>query len=145
MQRKSWGLECPTVLIPRTGGDDDKPAQMINDLIVNAAVWRNGGCAEDTHLCDDCLRVGLRHIKLKVDACLEVIEADTDKDAELAAIHQKLGRTQCELNNLQHDHNRMQERMGELVKLVKKHGIEGGELLESCQWEVRRGPVARVK
>ena len=81
MQRKSWGLECPTVLIPRTGGDDDKPAQMINDLIVNAAVWRNGGCAEDTHLCDDCLRVGLRHIKLKVDACLEVIEADTDKDA----------------------------------------------------------------
>lgn len=140
MRRESWGLECPTVLIPRTGNDDDKPAQIVNDLIVNAAVWRNGGCNAETHLCDDCLRVGLRHIKLKVDAALEVIEADADKDTELAALTQKLGREQCKLNNLQHDHDRMQDRMRKLVEIVEKNEIDGGELLESCKWEVRRGP-----
>jgi hypothetical protein len=140
MRRESWGLECPTVLIPRTGDEADKPAQITNDLIVNAGVWRNGGCNEETHLCDDCLRVGLRHIKLKVDACLEEIEADTDKDAELAALTQKLGRTQFDLQNLQHDHDRMQDRLSNLVELVEKHEIDGGELLKSCKWEVRRGP-----
>jgi hypothetical protein len=140
MRRESWGLECPTVLIPQTGNDADKPAQMVNDLIVNAAVWRNGGTNQETHLCDDCLRVGLRHIKLKVDSALEVIEADADKDAELAALTQKLGRTQCELNNLQHDHDRMQDRMKKLIEIVENNGIAGGELLLSCKWEVRRGP-----
>jgi len=101
--RQSWGTNCTTVLIPRREDVAGKPWQQTNDLIVNAAVWRNGGTDETCHLCDDCLRVGLRHIKQVVDAALGVVEADTDKDAELARLTQQLASIQhkvAEVNQL---------------------------------------------
>lgn len=98
--RNSWGLRLPTVAIPN-GETAGRSWQMFNDLIVSACVYRNGGTSEDCHLCDDCLRIGLRAIKLAVDRTLEVIEAGTDKDAELAALTQQLAHLQWKCDRLQ--------------------------------------------
>lgn len=65
MRRDVWRFE-ETPLVPRIL--DLKPWQMTNDLIVMVSIYRNGGTDEATHLCDDCLRIGLRAIKVTVDA-----------------------------------------------------------------------------
>lgn len=141
LKRESWGLQCPTVLVPRTGDPNDRPAQITNDLIYNAGVWRNGGTGSDTHLCDDCLRIGLRAIKLKVDALLESIEEGADKDAEIADLTQRLGKLQFHYQSLVHTHNRMQSRMKALLALVKEPvGEKAEETIRFCNFEVNRGP-----
>ena len=78
-------------MVPPTGNPDDRPAQTSNDLIVNASVWRNGGISEKTHLCDRCLRIGLRAIKARIDALLESLDGGGDKDAELVELTERLG------------------------------------------------------
>ena len=144
VQRKSWRLdEC--ALVPRTGDKDHKPAQMVNDLIVYAGVYRNGSTCDETHLCDECLKVGLRLIKNEVDKLLGAIEADQDLNQELEDLTQRLGSTQHKLNNLSFDHNRMQERLGKILKKVppsvkRKHKRE----FEFAQWESDRKPAERV-
>lgn len=98
-RRESWGTRLPTQLVPWPAVPEGRPCQSVNDLIVGAQVYRNGGTSEDTHLCDDCLRIGLRAIKAAVDEALEVVEAGADKDAEIAALTQRLGSVQAELRN----------------------------------------------
>lgn len=45
-------------------------------LIVNVSMWRNGGTAPgQTHICDDCILVGLRHAKQFVDTSLNALSA----------------------------------------------------------------------
>lgn len=87
---------------------------MHNDLIVGAQVYRNGGTGADTHLCDECLRAGLRVIKLEVDRCLEAVEKDADKDAEITRLTDELASLQLTHHNLEHqsgylirDHRRL--------------------------------------
>src|ERR1700753_448997 len=84
--RGSWENDTSTVFVPRREDVEGRPVQAANDLICHAAVWRNGGTADDLHLCDDCLRIGLRAIKADVDGVLDVLEADADKDAETASL-----------------------------------------------------------
>jgi hypothetical protein len=37
-------------------------------VLVNVGLWRNGGTATgQTHMCDDCILVGLKHAKVWVD------------------------------------------------------------------------------
>lgn len=40
------------------------------ELIVNVSMWRNGGTDQHTHMCDDCIVVGLTEAKRFVDAAL---------------------------------------------------------------------------
>ena len=109
-RRESWGLNCRTVIVPRSEDPGLRPWQICNDLIFNAGVWRNGGCDESTHLCDECLRIGLRAIKLEVDRLLEVVEVDAKKDAEIAILTQRLGVLQLSHHNLQHDYDLLRRR-----------------------------------
>jgi len=101
-RRESWGLDCRTAMVPRSDDPTMKPWQISNDLIFNAAVWRNGGTSEESHLCDDCLRIGLRAIKLEVDRLLESVEAGADKDAEIATLTQRLGSLQLKFSNMEY-------------------------------------------
>jgi len=39
-------------------------------LVVNVGVWRNGGCDDQMYVCDDCLRIGLRHALEKLTQML---------------------------------------------------------------------------
>lgn len=39
-------------------------------LCVNLNVWRDGSDGQRTHLCDDCLRVGLRALRERIDQLL---------------------------------------------------------------------------
>lgn len=44
-------------------------------LCVNVSLYRNGGVAPgQTHMCDDCIVVGLRQAKAFVDGALEALE-----------------------------------------------------------------------
>lgn len=100
-------MKCPCVIVPRHEDPNLRPWQTTNDLIYQAGVWRNGGCDESTHLCDDCLRIGLRAIKLEVDRLLEVFEKDTDKDSEIANLNQRLGVLQHAHHNLRSDYEQL--------------------------------------
>ena len=39
-------------------------------LIASVSIWRNGGTGADTHMCDDCIIVGLKVAKRFVDKSL---------------------------------------------------------------------------
>lgn len=45
-------------------------------LLVNVGMWRNGGTAPgETHICDDCIRLGLEAAKRFVDGALSALAA----------------------------------------------------------------------
>jgi len=87
-RRDSWGVRQQTAGVPRPNEPEHRPWQQFNDLIISACVYRNGGTSEDCHLCDDCLRIGLRALKAEIDAALEEVTADAS--AELAELNRRL-------------------------------------------------------
>ncbi len=138
-QRRSWGIH-PTLFVPRTDNPEDKPAQSANDLICSVSIYRNGGAGDDTHLCNDCLRIGLRAIKVAVSKALEELDADHDKDATVADLTERLGRLQVKHHNVCFDHDRMQTRLGDLLGLVPE--TIDREVVRVAEFEVSRGPVS---
>lgn len=93
-RRGSFGAdELPAVPRAEAAGSPG-PWQSYNDLICHVGIYRNGGCDESTHLCDDCLRVGLRALKLRIDGLLAATEPDAGKDAELARLTAEVARLQ---------------------------------------------------
>lgn len=113
-RRRSWSIH-PDAFIPRTGNPDDRPAQIANDLICSVSVHRNGGTNEFSHLCDECLRIALRAIKVQVSEALAELDLDHDKDAEIADLTERLAHLQHRHHNVCFDHDRMQERIGALL------------------------------
>ena len=45
-------------------------------LMATFSLYRNGGTNEDTHLCDGCIVVGLKHLRERIDADLNVFKAN---------------------------------------------------------------------
>lgn len=135
-RRASWRLEMPTIWIPRTGDPSDKPAQAANDLICHVSIYRNGGTNESTHLCDECLRVGLRAIKVRLDALLDRLDASHDKEKDLAELTEMLATVQFRYGELTFDHDRMQERLRAILPPRKD---DEPESLQMARWEVERG------
>ena len=144
-RRESWSLDCKLALVPRTDNPDDKPAQITNDLIINAAIWRNGGSDQKTtHICDDCLRVGLRAIKVAVANVLDEFDSGHDKDAELADMTQRLAHCQFELDSVSYAHNRMQERLKAVLAMDAIKGHEDCDVIKFAQFEANRVPAKRI-
>lgn len=141
--RQNWSLGAPTVTVPRTDNPDDHPAQISNDLICNASVWRNGGTDGNTHLCDECLRIGLRAIKVKIDGLLGEIEGGRDKDAELAELTQRLGVLQLRHYNICFAHDRMQTRLQAVLARFDEN--DESEDLRMARFEVARGHVTESR
>jgi hypothetical protein len=138
--RGSWGF-METAEVPRTPEPERKPIQMINDLIVAVSIYRNGGCAETTHLCDDCLRIGLRHVFCVVSRMLEDTQSPEYQAAtEIAELTERLGDTQSKLNNLTHDHNRMQDRLRAVLALVPNTVATqvDVDVVKMAHWEAHR-------
>jgi hypothetical protein len=131
--------------VPRTADPSDRPAQISNDLIVNAAVWRNGGSNDETHICDECLRIGLRSIKVAVSTLLDELDAGHSKDVEMAELTARLASTQCALDRVSYDHDRMQERLAYVLCILDKYGAKDDTTINHARWEVRRGPVCNGK
>jgi len=127
--------------VPRTGNQADQPAQTINDLNVSAQVWRNGGSDRTTHLCDECIRVAVRAIKVRLDAALDTLDEGHDLQSELVATTRRLASLQSEHHNLTFDHNRMQERLGALLKIVDPMAAIDSEVFRFARWEANRGPA----
>jgi len=134
-------MDCRTAIIPHTANPAEHGDQITNDVVCHAGVWRNGGSGEDTHLCDDCIRIGLRVIKLKVDEMLGAVESDADKDTELAALTQRLGLMQHSHQLLAYAHDRMQLRLSRLIKVIDAQGIDETEDIRFARWESTRGPA----
>jgi hypothetical protein len=42
-------------------------------LLVSVSMWRNGGTNTQTHMCDDCVLVGLEHAKQFVDQSIAAL------------------------------------------------------------------------
>lgn len=141
-RRESWSLDCKTAYVPRTENPADKPAQYVNDLIINAAVWRNGGSNETTHICNECLRVGVRAIKVAVSAVLDELDDGHDKDAELATLTERLAHLQAEHHRVCFDHDRMQDRLAHVLDRLDARGAEDDSKTKAARWEVQRGPIA---
>jgi hypothetical protein len=139
-RRKIFGLspESGTVYIPRTDNPDDHPRQQSNDLICRVSVYRNGGVGDDSHLCNECLRVALRSIKVAVAEALGELDADHDKDAEIAALTARLATLQHKHWSVCFDHNRMQERLAELLA-SQAVAWPDTDVVRMAEWEVQRG------
>lgn len=45
-------------------------------LIAHFSLYRNGGSNEDTHICDACIVVGLKHLRQRIEADLQAFEAN---------------------------------------------------------------------
>lgn len=140
-KRRDWGLQCPTAMIPHTPNPAEHGDQITNDIICNAGIWRNGGSDGDTHLCDDCLRVGLRVLKLKIDEALEVVEAGTDRLDEVAELTERLALLQHHHQWLAYEHNRMQVRLGKMLDVIDAAGIAETDEIKHARFEVKRGPA----
>jgi hypothetical protein len=128
--------------VPRTESPDDTPAQYANDLIISASVWRNGGSDAATHICTECLRVGVRAIKVAVSAVLAEMDDGRDKDAEIHALTQRLALLQAEHHRVCFDHDRMQDRLAQVIKRMDAMGAEDDQTTTSARWEVARGHIA---
>lgn len=98
-QRREWSLNIPCPWVPRTEDPSDAPSQIANDLICRAAIYRNGGWSDETHLCDQCLRIGLRAIKVAIDRLLTEIDGPLSKDEEIADLTQRLSKLQLKYYN----------------------------------------------
>lgn len=133
--RRSWGIH-PTVYIPRTNDPADKPAQASNDLICSASVYRNGGANEGAHLCDLCLRIALRALKVALAETLDELDAEHDLHADLAAVTKELAHVQYAHYQACFEHDRMQERLRELLA-----DNTDAEVVRMAEWEVARGPL----
>jgi hypothetical protein len=133
-RRESWGIH-DTPDVPRRDDPEARPWQIHNDLITSVSVYRNGGTSGDTHLCDDCLRIGLRDIKLKVDEMLEVVEEGADKDAELAQLTERLSKLQYQHNLTGFEYDRAIKRVAALLKLLPDELMRSKEA-GIVAWEV---------
>lgn len=130
--RRSWGLH-DIVHVPR-------PVSPASDLLCVASVYRNGGTSEETHLCDDCLRVGLRALYTQIGALLEVLDEGRDKDAQIVELTERLASLQYKYYNVCFDHNRMQDRLRVVLGKVSEDGHESEEV-RHARWEVDRGKI----
>lgn len=139
-QRGSWELDIRPQIVPRTGNPSDAPAQISNDLICRASILRNGGTGPSTHLCDACLSIALRAIKAHIAELLSELDADHDKDQSLAQLTARLGLQQLRHHNACYDHNRMQDRLRELLDTREVQAADS-EVLRMARWEASRPPL----
>lgn len=146
--RPSFSIH-PWPHVPRTDNPDDQPYQVANDLICHVTIYRNGGYRDDTHLCNECLRIGLRAIKLEIDKLLGELDADHDKDDEIAKLTERLHTLQHRHYNVCFDHDRMQGRLAGVLQLVPDDARRGAaeqerrgiaeDVVSMAEWEVKRG------
>ena len=144
VKRRNWGLDMGTVSVPRTDNPDDRPSQISNDFMVHAFVERNGGSTNETHVCNDCLRIALRAMKTRISEALGELDADHDAQSELVRLTERLANTQSALQRLAHDHNRMQDRLKYVLSKVPPEAFKGNDELDNAKWEVRRGKAREV-
>lgn len=137
-RRGSWSAR-PRAYVPRQPDAEGRPWQSNNDLIVHAAVYRNGGTGEDAHLCDRCLTIGLRALKVEIDRALDVADETTDRAAELMALTNRIASLEWARGNLVHDHDRMQGRLRDLLAIAQIPASPGAdEVLRLAQFEAER-------
>lgn len=71
----SFGNDVPIIQMdqyrPMKAGRWEQSPQML----VSVNMWRNGGSNAQTHMCDECILVGLREAKKFVDQSIADIEA----------------------------------------------------------------------
>lgn len=137
-QRAAWSLSL-NPFVPRTADPTDSPAQSVNDLICSAAIYRNGGTNGETHLCDACLAIGIRALKVKLDTLLGELDIPTDKDAALADLTERLGALQARHHNVCFDHDRMQDRLRDVLPAPAENEPEA---IKMARWECERGKVS---
>ncbi len=144
-RRESWGLDCPIVFVPQADDTTDAPAYYPNDLIINAGVWRNGGSNSATHICNQCLRVGIRAIKLAVSDLLGELDEGHDKDSEIASLTERQARLQAKYHQLCYDHDRMQDRLADVLQRFDAAGGKADMAIQTARWEVSRGHIANAQ
>lgn len=108
-------------------------------MICGASIYRNGGTDARTHLCDDCLRIGLRAMKVAISELLAELDGDFNKDEHIVYLTSRLAHTQHHYGMVCFDHNRMQ---GRLKDVLPQHDENESEDMKMARWEANR-PKAR--
>lgn len=77
---ESFGNGVPIIQISdhrelREGRWEESP-----QMLVSVSMWRNGGTSPGrTHMCDDCILVGLRHAKQFVDSSIAALSTPSQE------------------------------------------------------------------
>lgn len=106
-------------------------------LLASAHISINGDVG---HICNECLRVALRHIKVKASELLSELDAGHDLEDELFALNERLASLQAKHHNVCYDHNRMQDRLAHVLDILDRK-CPRDEDLKFARWEVQRGHV----
>lgn len=71
---ESFGNNLACISIEKHRPLQDGRWETSPQLLVNVSMWRNGGTAHgQTHICDDCIVVGLKEAKRFVDGSLSAL------------------------------------------------------------------------
>lgn len=106
-------------------------------LLASAHISANGG---GDHICNECLRVALRHLKVKICELLQELDSDHDIDAENVLLNERLSTLQAKHVNICHDHDRMQDRLAHVLNILDRK-CPRDEELKNARWEVSRGHI----
>jgi hypothetical protein len=69
-----FGNDCRIVQMDQHRPMQDGRWEQSPQLLVSVSMWRNGGTSPgQTHICDDCILVGLRHAKEFVDQSIAAL------------------------------------------------------------------------
>ena len=137
--RESWGLQCPIVCVPLP--PEKEGDQYNHQYIANASVFRNGGSGSNTHICDECLLVGLRYLKVEISKLIGELDVEHSRDERIVALTKQLTNIQHAHQNICYDHDRMQDRLAHVLGVLDKAGVKSDETVEYARWEVKRGHV----
>lgn len=132
--RKTWSLGGELVNV---ANQPERDKQFSGEMLVNAYVSPNGGGTQP-HICDDCLRVALRFLKVAVSKQLMERDQDYDKDAALVDLNARLAHLQCVHHNACFDHDRMQDRLAHVLNVLDGKCSVDDEV-KRARWEVSRG------
>ncbi|HAU74866.1 MAG TPA: hypothetical protein DCW88_04850 [Agrobacterium sp.] len=73
---ESFGNSCECIQIGDHRMLQEGRWEVSPQLLVNVSIWRNGGTAPgQTHMCDECIVVGLKAAKRFVDESLTALGA----------------------------------------------------------------------
>ena len=132
--RPSWSINSEFVHAPNEPARNN---QHTGEMLMSAWI-RTNGQGPDAHICDDCLRISLRALKVEIANVLAEFDNGHNIEKELADVTARLAQLQDEHHNACFDHDRMQDRLAHVLDVLDGKCPTDDEV-NRARWEVRRG------
>jgi hypothetical protein len=132
--RPSWSISSEFV---NAANEPARNNEHTGEMLMSAYIRPNAQ-GPNAHICDDCLRISLRALKVAISKVLTEFDAGHDLEAELSEVTARLAHLQDEHHNVCFAHDRMQDRLSHVLDVLDgKCAVD--DQVKSARWEVSRG------